>query len=395
MAWVLLFMGGWWVYRCKDPSLRKILIVAYVLRAGLALEHHFGFPLPDSQADAITFLKTATLWSHKGVPYLLTHVRTNAWLYVWGLSWVFLFFGPDPFLAQMINVLLGVGAVKLVYRISYLLWDSRKAYRAAWIAALLPSLMLYSALPMRESLLVFTFLLGIAGWLKWYLQGGRGWLALGQSLIGFMLSAGLHTAMVPGLALPFFAFSSLMFSQLKRYRLSITTLFIGGLMGLVVAGTLATGWGMDYLIGAFHSASLLAWLQHHLMSAARSRAAYLQGVLPCSWWDVVWMTPMRMLYFLFAPFPWMVSQVKDLLGVLNSAMWCVLLLWLIKKGKRIWKRPSTRFLLWTFLGVWITLSWGVSNYGTAIRHGVKLLPLIVVLLPFPKVRFFPYQHQDG
>ena len=388
MSWILLVVGGWWFSRCKNSTLRRILIVAYILRVALVIEHHFFLPLLGSQADAQTFVRIATTWANKGPLYLLTHVGMNAWLYVWGLAWMFYFFGSSFFLAQTINVLLGVGAVKLVYQASSMLWGMERGRRAAWVAALFPTLLLYSAIPMRESLLIFSALWGIVGWLRWYMQDGKNWRALGQALFGFLLSAGLHTAMFFGGGLMFLlSMAFLTTRRLKRWRISKTILYTDLLIGMVGLITVATGWGLGYIAASKKYASVLVWLQRHLTFAARGGAAYLSGFVPQTWWDIVWMTPIRMLYFLCMPFPWMLHRPQELLGSFNGWIWCLLFLWLFKKSSLIWKREITRILLFGFLGLWFTLAWGVSNYGTSIRHSIKLLPFILVLLPFPKIRF--------
>jgi len=393
MGWLLFIAGWWWVLRHRDLHLRRILLIAYGLRAILALEHHFFFPLPDSQADALTFIHTAALWSQKGPLYLFTHVGSNAWFYVWILSWGFLFFGLDPFLAQMINVLLGTALVKLIHRASSLLWGTKISYRAAWLAAIFPLLVLYSAITMRESLMLWFFTWGLVGWIK-ALDRPR-WSSYGQALIGFFMATVLHTAMIWGLAVVFLQIGALLMRRVAVGKMPRFGLAAGGLSGVLSGVMIWRGWGLDYVWGiARGSASPVRFVASMLSYAAKGRAVYLPSLIPRSWFDLLWMTPVRMLGFLFAPL-WSFRGAKDLLAVGVALLWLgllgLVLRTLFRRGKSILRRAG--WLMVVFFLMWAMLSLGVSNYGTAIRHSLKLLPLCFVMVPYP--RLLLWRHGQG
>ena len=60
-------------------------------------------------------------------------------------------------MAKSISLFFGVGTVFLGWKIANILWDSKTANKVGWIIALFPSLILYSALVMREAYISFFF----------------------------------------------------------------------------------------------------------------------------------------------------------------------------------------------------------------------------------------------
>ena len=120
-------------------------------------------------------------------------------------------------------------------------------------------------------------------------------------------------------------------------------------------------------------------LAHHQEVAARDRAVYLQGMKMYTMFDVFWQTPIRVIYFLFTPFPWMIKQFIDLFGLVDALLyvWLVVCLW---KLRRFVFQNSNAKVLGLFILAGITVfAIATSNYGTALRHRAKFAPLLIAL----------------
>ena len=95
------------IYWQPHTELRKVLIVSFLLRAILALIHLYVVPLPDSQADAVTFERIgwelAQGWA-AGTPFELI---TGAYLYSWIIGVMYYLVGRSPLLIQALNVFFG------------------------------------------------------------------------------------------------------------------------------------------------------------------------------------------------------------------------------------------------------------------------------------------------
>ena len=59
-------------------------------------------------------------------------------------------FGESVMMAKGIGVGFGTGAVLLVYKFSTRLWSQKVGVKSAWMTALFPTLVLYSAITLRE-----------------------------------------------------------------------------------------------------------------------------------------------------------------------------------------------------------------------------------------------------
>lgn len=133
------------------------------------------------------------------------------------------------------------------------------------------------------------------------------------------------------------------------------------------------------------------------MSAA-GRAAYLSGVSFSNPILTLLFLPIRMLYFLYTPFLWMISSAIDIVGLFDAILyiWVSIPMW--KQIKEIRRKRNNKtsddrfiFLLFITLIVIIAMFAAVtSNYGTAIRHRCKLFPIFLLIaltkLDFPFIK---------
>ena len=107
------------------------------------------------------------------------------------------------------------------------------------------------------------------------------------------------------------------------------------------------------------------------------RAVYLSDLRANSPAELVWQSPIRLTYFLFAPFPWMVAEVSDIFGLVDSALFFYLVARVVRRRKGLPDRPATVLALGVFAAMAVVVALGVSNYGTALRHRNKMLPLLL------------------
>jgi hypothetical protein len=87
----------------------------------------------------------------------------------------------------------------------------------------------------------------------------------------------------------------------------------------------------------------------------------------------------RLVYFLFSPFIWDIRAINHLLGLVDGIMIAFLFYW-ITKGmvhKKHNQIISTLFII--LIPLLITYSWGVGNFGTALRHRSKFIPVFIAI----------------
>ena len=144
-------------------------------------------------------------------------------------------------MAQSLSILFGIGSVLLGWFVARKLWDSQSAIKVGWVMALFPSLILYSALAMREPYLIFFLILAIFGIVSWFKTQNYKYFFI--TIVGFIGTLFFHGAMIVGLLIflgvitlvNFFKF----FKSLKKFKLSITSLALI-IVAFLVLGLLST-----------------------------------------------------------------------------------------------------------------------------------------------------------
>ncbi len=113
---------------------------------------------------------------------------------------------------------------------------------------------------------------------------------------------------------------------------------------------------------------------------AHGDAAYLLGLHYDSWLDVVLYMPMKVLYFLYTPFPWHIRGMTEAL-VGASALVLLAVTMGVRRGIGMLRdEPHYLGLLLTYLvtGV-VAYSIIEMNYGAAVRRRIQFIPILILL----------------
>jgi hypothetical protein len=359
----------------KNSPIARPLLVGFVLRASLAIVDALIYPLPGA-GDGVGWNRVAWYWARNGIEGTFEYMTPGHPLYIWMMSVVYVVFGRSPLLIQSGNVLLGTLMIAAVWRLAgQLSTDATTARRAAWLTAVFPSLVFFSSVLLREVVVSYPLVLSVLFLVRWYRER-QARLAV-AALAGLLVSMAFHSG---GLAVLLFAGVWLIGSWLKALfsgqfaHLGRNTLaLIAGLA--VVALVLGSGFGQQKFTGL--ESGDLAVLNERQEGFAHGRTAYLEDLRATSTSDLIWQTPIRLTYFLFAPFPWMMETGSDAFGVLDSLLFVTLVAWAFHNRKAVSSVPLRVLTLGVFGALAVVFALGVSNYGTALRHRNKMLPLLI------------------
>ena len=151
----------------KNPKITQILIVAYFLRIFSVYINIFIQSLPDSQSDALVFQEIAMSFAKNDIYDLLkSFTGPDTYFISWFYAIFIVLFDESLLLLHSLSVFFGVGTVFLLWLLTKELWGEKAANISAWIAAFFPSLILYSAITMRESFLTFFLIMACFGLVK-------------------------------------------------------------------------------------------------------------------------------------------------------------------------------------------------------------------------------------
>jgi len=364
-----------------NPLVAAPLIAAYTARTSLALIDTLAFQLPGA-GDGVGWDHIATYWARGGVDGVFDHIGAISSgggghiLYIWLISLLYALFAPSRLMIQALNVIFGSLTVLVTWRIAEEVGESKERARtAAWICALVPSLVFFSSVLMREVAVSFPLTLCLLYLVRWYKQRKSSHLILALTML--LISMSFHSG---GAAVLLFAglwligsWCKALFSGNSRVLAKNTLALIVGLS--VVIAVAASGFGLQKFNGL--DSGDVDVLTEKQTGFAIGRTAYLEDLHANSPVDLLWQAPIRLVYFLLAPFPWMLHSPTDAFGFFDSVLFFFLVARTIKNRKSLGNNPGAVLVLGVFSAMAIVFAIGVSNYGTALRHRAKMLPLLI------------------
>ena len=412
LGWLTLFLIlSVIVIRTKGTDILKFLLVGFLLRAVLVILDQYFISLPGGNLDAKSYESHAFYISENYGLSILFNMFTNedVALVPRIISVFYSLTSRSEMMAQGISVALGNSSIYLVYRLTLIIWDKNAAIKASWIMALHPSMILFSALVLREAYVTFflllTLILSVIFIQKLFNLNTNSmkinYIFDKENLIyfififfGFYFLKNLHGAIFIGyfvfLIFIFYYFLKYEFSDLKKGKLKIKLILI---ISLIFVPFML--WYLEILmIPYIPGPERVLNLQDILLRRFRiGSISLLNGPLGSNY--PLWTIPsdnvdfipkifLRIIYFLYSPFPWDIKRYDHLMGLADSILMIYISICFWRNRKLIWKNPLTRFLFILLLTYFVLYGLGTSNFGTSIRHKTKFI-FILVCLAAPKL----------
>lgn len=365
-------------------GISNILFAAFTLRLLLLLVNHYILPLPDSDADAKSFENFAWFLAQDGFKNVLkNYTGPNSYFISWLIAIPYSLFGRSLLMAKSLSLLFGMGCVFLGYSLSKKIWDIRIANKVGWIIALFPSLNLYSVLILREVYVSFFLLVAFYGIINW--TKNNNFKSFIVSIIGFIGATFFHGAIFIGIIVFFiiiFLISSIkLLKSLKKRRLKIINLFYFLITITVLALYLSNQITISKL-GNFEKILKIENLLQSIENYNVGDASYPEWTIPKSPIELFYKGPIRIIYFLFAPFPWDIKNIYHLIGFFDGLLYMCLAILIFINIKATWKNPALKIILLILLTYFFVFGLTVGNFGTGIRHKSKfVIPLILLAGP--------------
>ena len=140
----------------KHPKTSNFIFVALLLRSIFVIFDEYFFYLPGSRMDAWTFEQFAFRYSENyGLNIVSQIFKGDSFFLSKIISVFYTLLDRSPMMAKMFSVGFGTATVFLIYRLTLILWGSRTALKVGWFITFFPTLILYSAIIMREVYVIF------------------------------------------------------------------------------------------------------------------------------------------------------------------------------------------------------------------------------------------------
>ena len=356
-----------------------ILLLAFVVRLVPLIVHHSILSLPQGTADAVGFERKAWSMSSGDRGAVIDHLGNGGDFLAYLGSFLYDVVGRQPAAFGLGMLVLGVALVFVVYRIVFEITEDAAAGRVAGlVVAVFPQLVLHSVLFLREIPVAFFLAVGLWGVARFLKHNSLPGLAV--FILAVAVATLFHTGAVialPGVLLGvLFSTSRLERRAFSRY--AVKTAGALALLGAIVVMD-QTGYGLGKFGGSFDSA--VDAFESGELRATVGGAAYpewmrIRGDFASEGWKI----PIRFAAFLFSPLlPFLVRGVSHLLGALDAALYLLMFGIMVRN----WRTIVGNKVLLTLLVMGLTLAFvyalGVSNFGTAIRHRAKIVPIFIVL----------------
>lgn len=386
---ILLVSLMTFVLALRWPETSRFLFVALTLRLFFLIINNYVFYLPDGDMDALVFEEIAWGWSQDGFLNTFNYFNPpSAHFLSFLIAIPYSLVGRSLLMAQSFSIFFGIASVFLSWIVAKKIWNDDIAIKVAWLVALFPTLISYSVLVMREAYITFFLLLSVYGVVRWVYEKNLKFFII--TILGFVLATFFHSASIVG----FFAFLIIVLINTFKDTLKLLMIYktkLNFLILLVFSVFFITLFvnnkiSFDY-IGGFENISNLESLTEITRSRYQGDADYPDWIKINSNIEIFYKVPLRILYFLFSPFPWDIQKPKHFLGLFDGIIFLCLVSLIFFNLKVIWKNMALRIIFIILLFYLIAFSFGVGNFGTGIRHRSKFV-IELILLAAPLIPKF-------
>ena len=303
-------------------------------------------------------------------------------LYGQFLGLLYTLFGASHLFGEETSVLAHALACGVLVRFMDLLKIERHRVACILLFGFLPSAALYRSITVREAWQILFFMGGVYQLLRFRITASPFALMAGAAMM--VLMGTLHNGLI------LFALAVIPYALTFRLGLK-TSLSLQRLLGLGLVAAVVVGLGAAVGTRAFQTEALehvtdgraLEYADNYRKrSSHEARAAYDAKLDTSSLPRFALSVPKVFFYFMAAPMPWQVRTPVDVYGFGESLLRLLLIFFAVKA----WRRPPEGanaqipgFLLSLYFMLSFLWSLGTINYGTAIRHHIVGLWIIILL----------------
>ncbi|MGA9773200.1 MAG: glycosyltransferase family 39 protein [Blastocatellia bacterium] len=294
----------------------------------------------------------------------------------WGMFYyvgsVYYVIGQNQLAVQLINCALGAAACIAVYRIAMLVYPNQRVARvAAVLTAFSPSMILWSSQMLKDGPIVLCLCLCTLYTLK--LRDGfkvKHLLCLLSSLF-CLYSLRNYAFYIMFVAVAgAFVFAGKRFTPLRVLQ--------GGLLVIMIGIALA-------YFGAANPQETfdLKRLQYvRVWSAKEANSGFGGDVDITDPAAAIEFLPIGLLYVLFAPFPWMINNLRQFITLPELLIWWLMVPMMVKGYWFAIKRRLKESFAICIFTVGLTLSYALyqTNVGTAYRHRAQLYVFFIIFI---------------
>jgi len=403
-GWLLILLSFYIVIgfrkKWKDDNLTFTLCLILAMHHVIALTNTYFFVIRGADADAVKFHRLAVEWAAS----CKLSVTVGAEFYQQLLGIFYRIFGPSHLFGEELSIMAFLFSCLVLIKLIDLV--NLKKYQVGLLLmfGLLPTNLVLCSVTLRESYQILFFMLAVYWGLRFHLEPIKGAIifCVLSALIMGLFQRALILYMLFLLPVLFLWFpkqvsgspdSRWRFSRKKFIVISVMLILI---IGILIIGVLEDVKGLEALESVFSGKGLKYAVNYRtrLMFEKSPDARANYGIMldTSSLGSLVRTTFLVFIYYLFAPFPWQITNWLDVYAFAESLLRFILILfsiisWYRAEGLR---RSICGLLLIIYFSMTLLWSTGTVNYGTSIRHHM-LTNWIIIIMGGPELIEFLIQ----
>lgn len=370
----------------KNYNLGLIIIYSFLIRIIFIIVDIYLFKIPFSILDSNTFELKAAQWGREGFLYALSNFfrEGNSFIYSNFLSVFYSILGRSILFSKLLSALFSLFCLYLIHKIIEIIWKKKKYSEVSLILlSFSPMFIIISIITLREIYTIFVLLSSVYLYLMY--EEKNDILLFYAAILISLFHIYLHGPMVLVIInfLIIYYISNLIKIFNKDYKFYSTFLITNFIFILIFLISFTTQYKIiiPYVGDISNYYNFLEILQKRFIDTAYGRTAYPDLFYPKDLLNLIILIPVRFIYFICGPF--YAVKIFDFVVIFESIVYFYLLTLIIINIKIIFRNNYSLYLIILCIPLIIFYSWGVNNYGTAIRHKIKFLPFILILVsPF-------------
>jgi len=406
-GWLLILLSFYIVIRFrkkwKDDNLTFALCFALAMHHVIALTNTYLFIIHGADADAVRFHRLGVEWAMDGK----WSIMVGAEFYQQFLGIFYRIFEPSHLLGEELSIIAFLFACFVLIKLIDFLNITKHRVGLLLMFGLLPTNLVLGSVTMRESYQILFFMLSVYWGLRFHLEPTKGamiFCVFSAIIMGFFHNA-LILYMLFLLPVLFLWFPKQVSSSPdSRWRFSRKRFIVIGaililIIGILIIGVLLEIQGLGALASVFSGKGLKYAVDYRtiLMTAQAPDARANYGIMydTTSFGSLIKTISLAFIYYLFAPFPWQITNWLDVYAFAESLLRFILILFSIISWYRAegLQRSIWGLLLIIYFSMTLLWSTGTVNYGTSIRHHILSNWIILIAGGSRLIEFLVQQYR--
>jgi hypothetical protein len=365
--------------RQERVTLLKIVTMALIIRLGLsfvlALYVDVSLFAPDAVGYIAQGLKLAQYWSGEIPHNAFAGTKMMHPGYYYFCGFLYYIFGPIKFAPAYFNCLFGAITILLIANMIRTLFAWKITKNAILLMSFFPSLIFWHSYPLKDALVLLLVVLTFYYYIGYLKKPNITSIALLDLPLIPLYFIRFYLVIVILFVIVFSLFLYAGELSLKRIMRS----FVAGLV--IISAVFAFGIG-NKVLNKINNEANVKNISKYQAGLTSGKAKVLEGQQYKSNFDIIKYLPVRLVYFLFAPFPWQLTSIRAFLGFIEMPFWWMLLPFWFRGFIFMIKHTHVReFMPLIIYTVFLTLLYAIieGNIGTAFRMRAQVLPFYLIM----------------